>query len=52
METKQDWKRVHAEHYAKGPTTEERIGVVLLLIVPIVFLVSIAVEVWGFHSGG
>lgn len=51
METKQDWKRLHAEHYSRGTSIEERIGVTLLFIVPIVFLVSIAVEVWGFHNG-
>jgi hypothetical protein len=51
MESKQDWKRLHDEHYRRGVSTEERIGVVLLFLVPIVFLVSIAVEVWGYHNG-
>lgn len=51
METEQDWKRLHDEYYRRGVSTEERIGVTLLLLVPIVFLVSIAVEVWGYHNG-
>ena len=51
METEQDWKRIHAEHYVKGPTTEERIGVFLLFVVPMMFLISIAIEVWRYHNG-
>ena len=52
MDSQPNWKRLHAEHYSRGVSIEERIGVVLLVIVPIVFLVSIAVEVWGYHNGG
>ena len=51
MDSQQDWKRLHDEHYRRGVSTGERIGVALLFIVPIVFLVSIAVEVWGSHGG-
>ncbi len=47
METKQDWKRIHSEHYAKGPTTEERIGIFLLFFVPIVWLSCIAFELFA-----
>ena len=39
------------EYYSRGVSTEERVGVTLLILVPIVFLASIAVEVWRFHNG-
>ena len=51
MDSQQDWKRLHAEHYRRGVSTEERIGVVLLFVVPVVWLSWIAFEVWGYHSG-
>ena len=51
MDSQPNWQRLHAEHYSRGVSIEERIGVVLLFVVPIVFLVSIAIEVWGFHNG-
>ena len=47
METKQDWKRLHDEHYRRGVSTEERIGVVLLFLVPLVWLSFVAFELFA-----
>lgn len=47
METKQDWKRLHAEYYRRGVSTKERIGVTLLFLVPVVWLSFIAFELFG-----
>ena len=51
MDNKQDWKRLHDEHYSRGVSIEERIGFTLLILVPIAFLIAVAVEVWRYHSG-
>lgn len=51
MDSKQDWKRLHNEYYRRGVSTEERIGFILLVLVPIAFLMAVAFEVWRYHNG-
>ena len=47
MDSKQDWKRLHDEYYRRGISTEERVGVTLLFIIPVVWLACIAFELFG-----
>jgi hypothetical protein len=51
METEPEWKRVHREHYVKGPTWEDRIGIFLLLVIPVVWLFFVGLEVYRYHRG-
>ena len=47
MDSQPNWKRLHDEHYRCGVSTEERIGVTLLFLVPVVWLSFIAFELFG-----
>ena len=47
METKQDWKRLQDEYNRRGVSTEERIGVALMFLDPVVWLSCIAFELFA-----